>query len=194
MRVIFLDIDGVLNCWDCVKAHVQRLDALPAGSKRDYTDCIGSHHVVSLNNIIQRSGAKIVISSAWRKLNTLEYLSEFLHSHGVQGEFIGMPPSLGTERGLEIAAWLNEHPHPSVESFVILDDSSDMAHLERCLVRTNMESGLTERHVARAVAMFNFHEDCQVGRCERAPVALNERFDGWTYRVCFAHYEEEQRV
>ena len=51
----------------------------------------------------------------------------------------------------EIQSWIDDH---EVESFVILDDSSDMAHLMPKLVHTSMETGLTEDHVEQALSLL----------------------------------------
>jgi hypothetical protein len=59
-------------------------------------------------------------------------------------------------RGQEIQAWLDGAPRYGieVESFVILDDDSDMVHLADRLVKTSFETGLLDEHVDRAIAML----------------------------------------
>lgn len=160
MKVIFLDIDGVL---------------LPG----EYLYKTGNNYALSptccsrLDRLITETGAKIVISSAWRlgrlcePMMNLEGVSIFLRSHGVQCSVVGLTPygskrvpvSLkfsmrgACERGHEIADWLDEHPE--VEKFVIIDDDADMAHLKEYLVKTDFLTGLQDDHVERAIEILN---------------------------------------
>jgi len=56
---------------------------------------------------------------------------------------------------MKIQEWLNGYiKNHLVESFVILDDDEDMAHLAHRLVKTNPEVGLTAEDVERAVVLF----------------------------------------
>ena len=52
-----------------------------------------------------------------------------------------------TQRGTEIQAWLDAWRGEPVESFVILDDEGDMAHLLPRLVQTGWSTGLLHEHV-----------------------------------------------
>ena len=65
MRIIFLDIDGVLNSelWykEVKYANLEEKHFSPA-------------LVENLNTITDQTGAKIVVSSSWRKNKTLEQL------------------------------------------------------------------------------------------------------------------------
>ena len=70
------------------------------------------------------------------------------------GELIGVTPSLpGRPRGEEIQAWL-DGAGTEVESFVILDDHDDMAHLADRLVRTDSAVGITGEDAGRALGML----------------------------------------
>lgn len=59
--------------------------------------------------------------------------------------------SFDRPRGEEIQQWLDANP---TGSFIILDDEVDMAGLESRLVRTHVETGLTEEDADRAIRMF----------------------------------------
>jgi len=152
MRIVFLDIDGVLVTWDSMKnlGMVNRLH-------RFQPSC-----VAALNKLTRASGASIVVSSTWR-LGNAERFAELVHymsDQGIEAPVLGRTPHLVTEtpgyviglaepRGVEIQHWL-DHADCKVESFVILDDDSDMAHLTARLIQTSMESGLTDAHAERA--------------------------------------------
>ncbi len=157
MRVVFLDIDGVLNCHSYLAGLAARVGAYD----RNDHEMIDSVAVERLNRIVERAGAKVVVSSSWRWAHTLQVIARMLALRGFRGEAVGatphqgkMPSGLwaGEVRGHEIQAWLDAHP--AVERFTILDDSTDMAHLAPYLVRTYFETGLQDEHVEQAVAML----------------------------------------
>jgi hypothetical protein len=118
-KVIFLDIDGVLN----VDYH-----------ERDkYGNLFHPHFVNNLKRIIKETGAKIVISSSWR-FSGFIVMREMWKDRNLPGEVIGITDSLNRnddlsfyerlERGYEIQDYLNNHPN--IINYVIIDDDSDM--------------------------------------------------------------------
>ena len=148
MKIIFLDIDGVLNnpkTWGLRPHH-------KAFSKK----CVDF-----FNDIILATNADIVITSTWRNLFKFDDLIEILRSAGVAGNIIDKTPSIrfhGAERGDEIARWLDrtsEEVGFKIKEFVILDDDTDMGHLFNYLVRCNPETGITEKEVKKAIEMLN---------------------------------------
>ena len=158
MKVIFLDIDGVLvthASWR-IRDH---------GHASAATEC-----VAALNRITDATQAVIVVSSTWRIGTSICELRDIINGHfGVTGKVIAKTRKITTkrmfegklgevevsaERGDEIDYWLREdHPWP-IESFVILDDENDMGrHLHR-LVHTNFDDGLTMADAERAISML----------------------------------------
>jgi hypothetical protein len=141
MKVLFLDIDGVLIHHKSIPIHTARKPD-PACVKR-------------LNEITDRTGTKIVVSSTWRMFEDFHIT---LKSWGVTAEVIGKTPisyekgriSLGATRGAEINTWLGETEF-DIERFVILDDNNDVDPLLGSLVHTSMSTGLTELHVELAI-------------------------------------------
>jgi hypothetical protein len=106
-----------------------------------------------LNAIVDRSGAKVVISSTWRLKRSLDALRATLAELGFRGEVIDRTPDLIGDgfvdpyvaRCQEIRTWIDGHGEP-LESYAILDD----AYLEdvvQFLVRTETETGLLDEHV-----------------------------------------------
>lgn len=145
MKVIFLDFDGV----------VINMEACRNDNKPDKIN------IDSLNTLIERSKAKIVISSSWR-IGGLSYASGMLKTWGIKGEVIGCTPYLpyieNETRGTEIQQWLDagrELLEEPVESFVILDDDSDMGNLLPFLVRSTFEKGFLPEHVDKAMEILN---------------------------------------
>ena len=115
IKVIFLDIDGVLN-------------VIPQGNDR-FGAIFHEHFVDNLKRIIDETGAKIVISSTWR-MSGLPGMIEMWEERNLPGEVIGITPNFmwrtgsTLQRGKEIDAYLDEHPE--IEKYVIIDDDSDM--------------------------------------------------------------------
>lgn len=150
MKIIFLDVDGVLNHRGSFEK------GMPSGSKRIAPEC-----VAVLNSIIDRTGASIVVSSTWRHDDNI---FDILRDAGVRGEFIGKTPEFNrrkikpgelykpTLRGEEIQQWITDAEFDG--PFVIVDDDNDMAHLLSKLVRTNFDAGLTQEHAELAVTLL----------------------------------------
>ena len=147
IKVIFLDVDGVLNSRKTERT-----------TKNGYT-FVGVRHLKNLKQIVAATGAKVVLSSDWRydrddpghNSDFLELRDE-LRKYGI--EFYGFTPEfLGAHRGAEIDAWLVEHPE--VESFVILDDRSDIEPNKGHWVRTTMSRGLDIKETEDAIRILN---------------------------------------
>lgn len=176
MKVVFLDMDGVLNCatWfqATSKTQFRRKKGATKASMRTvggiyYLDeyaakMIDEAAVAHLNELARRTDCKFVLSSSWRIPYQLGEVETMLRLRGFEGSLHdktpahiqGPPDEQGREylRGYEIARWLEQHPE--VEAFVILDDGSDMAHLRFNLVQTSWQDGLQAEHVERAVALL----------------------------------------
>lgn len=175
MKVIFLDIDGVLNTATTLplKENLIRLDGIVVGF-----NVLDKNAITQLNRVTDETEAKIVISSSWRiGCSTPEkfaVLKKYLREQGVTGEVIGRTPtdweyaaalgqpgSYGTGpgqiyfgycRGKEIQMWLDNNP--GVERFVIVDDNSDMDHLTHRLVMTEFEVGITQNDADRMIKLL----------------------------------------
>lgn len=166
-RIIFLDIDGVLNSQNFIKADPENWSHGWSDDKEAWRH-MDPAAVALLEKVIQASGAKIVVSSTWRKTHSVEQLQGYLHHHGCTGEVIGLTPVLWRDdesgrrlyRGDEIKDWLDgiyettPNGYDDVESFVILDDGSDMEPLSDWLVQTDYKTGLTQEHVDAAIKML----------------------------------------
>jgi hypothetical protein len=150
MKLVFLDFDGVLNSWDFLYGSREPFSSTSADEKID------PEAVRRLNEITDRTGASIVVSSAWRIGKKVADLRELLHRHGVTGQVVGATPRNDRTRGDQIAESLEYHKRlgREVDSFVILDDDNDMGGLTWALVKTTMAQGLQDEHVAQAVEIL----------------------------------------
>jgi hypothetical protein len=121
MKVIFLDIDGVMATTSCYGVAMKnKWKAYKFDEK-----C-----VAVLNFIIQETGAEIIISSDWRNHYTLQEMREiFAHNFVMKGP-IGFTPSseLYKEKNLEggrseeIKMWLKHNAWKDDIKWVVIDD------------------------------------------------------------------------
>jgi hypothetical protein len=151
LKIIFLDIDGVLNHHDWWR----RRGELPDNSSSfdRYLHDLDPVSVGYLNEIVAATKAKVVISSTWRLHSSLSDPRGLLKRAGFVGDLIDRTPRIPAPRGREIQLWLDE-ALLDVESFAILDDDDDMEHLSYRLIKTGMFHGLLPSHVEAAIAML----------------------------------------
>ena len=157
MKLVFLDIDGVLNS----DAWFARSPPLDWG-----LDHLDPEAVARVDRLASATAARIVISSAWRLVYPLDELRAMLAAKGLRAPIIDRTPEIpadfaeGRVRAKEIARWLGAQAlrargqEGAVESFVILDDLENFGPLERFCVRTQFASGLLDEHVIRATALL----------------------------------------
>lgn len=121
MKVIFLDIDGVLNVYR---------------RERDvYGSLFHENFVDNLKTIIDNTNAKIVLSSSWRH-SGLKEMKEMWQLRNLPGEIIDITPNEvdvvnygickyydEVSRGHEIKLWLTNN---KVDNYCIIDDDDDM--------------------------------------------------------------------
>ena len=150
MKIIFLDIDGVLNHADFL---YDRADRAEAGEDIHPDGAIDPECVEHLNAIIDTTGAKVVVSSTWRLLRTCKKLQWCLDEKGFTGEVIDKTTSEDMEtRGMQIDAWAREN---DVDAFVILDDDLDVyPHADRHVQTDFMHGGLQDEHADKAIEML----------------------------------------
>ena len=151
MKVIFLDIDGVLN--------YQNSDFIA-------DDCLNN-----LRQIVNETGAKIVIISTWRvaidsecrdkyvkKTNSqLDYYKSILQDKLTNElRWIDIAPDLSEDRSAEIELWLNNHDN--IESYVILDDFNyeyDKRYPNNWVRPYWFTGGLNDKLVSKAIKILN---------------------------------------
>lgn len=180
MKVIFLDIDGVLNCNQTTLDRVYKINnnlpltefykILRANGDPIYVD-IDEKMVKILGKIVHLTGAKVVLSST----NRLEWIrgKDNLQSSYAKAlqflfdkyniDIIGVTPFLDltlNQRGKEIEAYLKSHDN--IEAFCIIDDDNlgfqafnDYFIKTECYPKELNEGGLREKHIETAVKILN---------------------------------------
>lgn len=147
-RVLFLDVDGVLNSVLYLQQAENMNHAEPnwaPGMRYDPALMIDPTLVARLNAIIEGLDVDVVLSSSWRWAFSIEQMRSFLTRRGFAGRLVDFTPSIGL-RHTEIATWLAAHP---VDRFVILDDMKSAGDtMDEHMVY--MPDGLEDEHVERA--------------------------------------------
>ena len=168
MRVLFLDIDGVLN------SDPSRRGGKPTGGILG----VDEDNLAVLQEIVRKSGAFVVITSTWKhrwgtpwQPGSMRYLMDKLRHYNI--EIMGITTeAIPPERGKGIRRWLEYHG--PVESWAVLDDDifpdyPQQAILPR-LVKTNFyRGGLTKDKVQPCVWLLTKAQGADIG-CGTCPL------------------------
>lgn len=150
MKIIFLDIDGVLNSTKYDRERKQN------DGNIDIT------RLALLKRLVDSTNAKIVLTSTWRKFwesdkkiisKTGAEIDRVFASQGL--EIFDKTPFFG-ERKDEISAWLNKNNN--IDAFCIIDDISfGWEELSPFVITTNphIGRGFEEKHLRNAVELLN---------------------------------------
>ena len=159
-KIIFLDIDGVLNCRNTFKERKEeRIFYNKFLEKNDFnlariSMCdIDFYKLQLLKYIVLETNGKIVISSSWKKLRYYLLIEELLINKGLP--IIGVTPYINNKRGTEIKKYLIEN---KVEDFIIIDDEIFDDYddeLINHLVKTDFyDEGLNEEKADEAINLI----------------------------------------
>lgn len=146
MKVIFLDHDGVIclaHNWGSRHRKRERADrnsnietdSDPIDFRFDNFD---RKAIKTLNEILEKTGAEIVVSSDWKRFANVEEMGEYYESQGIIKKPIAFTPNLSEctvhgnnfiwsmqwdleqTRSIEIKQYL--HDHPEITHWVSVDD------------------------------------------------------------------------
>ena len=158
IKIIFLDIDGVLNN--------KIMHDFPDRIKTVCSHSMDKRCIELLNKLTDETGAKIVISSSLRLGKTVDKLKEEMALFGITGPIIDKTPNIngvGIYRGNEIARWILNNadsvlncPYYNFKRYVIIDDDSDMLLWQsNNFVQTDHFAGMTDRTFHHAKKILN---------------------------------------
>lgn len=158
MKVIFLDIDGVLNSLrSCIGLGGY---SNPGCFSRGESPRFDPVAVGLLRRLVERTGAQIVVSSTWRAscLENDNLKRALATWYGWENApIIGRTKLGGGRRGPQIQEWLDAH---QVENYVILDDDADMLEEQMpYLVQTHFNMGLSYEHIKQAATILGMPEN-----------------------------------
>ena len=161
MKVIFLDVDGVLNSDE----YFEKTKGL--NLQEIYQD-IDVEKIKLLKKAVDETGAKVVLTSSWRYTKNAIKLKELLKEYEI---FVDTTPFIENKRGLEIKKWLLDNQN--VDDFVILDDeifdSFDEDLLEKLIKISdgngyNFGEGLLEKDIDEILERFGRKRDFEMER------------------------------
>lgn len=149
MKVIFEDLDGPIIPYD-------------TDSDVDYhtffddIDKWNRKAIKNLNKIVKKTDAKVVISSSYRTLKTLDEIQTQMNKAGFRYEVYDVVQNdVDKERGADIDDWLDNH---EVEKFIIIDDHNhDFKDIfnNKIFIKTGHKKGITKKIVKKAIKQLN---------------------------------------
>jgi hypothetical protein len=161
MKVVFLDIDGVL----VTEHYLLQLDE----NEQPWRDEKGHAYfcprcLTNFEQLIKQTHAKVVLSSTWRFfLADTVGVPDFFKARGVQFDIHDQTPRLPSSskkmseqptRGEEIQAWLDTHRE--VTHYCILDDDPRIFPQQQPYwVRTSFRYGFTKAKLDQALRILN---------------------------------------
>ena len=151
MKIIFLDIDGVLNS--------RQYDAVRGAGDGN----IDTSRLPLLKELIDTTGAMVVLTTTWRRHWDADrsfsdeigrQLEQTFASYGIT--LLDKTPEIDNDRAKEVASWLEAHNN--VEAFVVFDDIKfGWGELDHSVVKTDYRigRGLEKKHVEAAIKILN---------------------------------------
>jgi hypothetical protein len=139
MKVLFLDIDGVVN---------------RVGTRQRYRGFMGIDPFLAsvVGKIILDTDAAVVLTSTWRHFQGgREEVDRHVHK-----TFDVTPIADTGFRGEEVKMWLDRHPE--VTRYAIVDDDTDF-YSDQPLFKTNWQTGITDEVAQQVTEFLNRRDD-----------------------------------
>lgn len=149
MKILFLDVDGVMNCQDTFRkepnAHFP----------------IDTYMAFLVGKIVLDTGCKVVLSSSWRHhKESVEYIHrrivDIYDQTGDEPYDDNRPSGAeNCQRGREIKTWMDSQKY-KIDAYAILDDDSDMLPEQLPnFFKTSWFTGLTPEIAKQVVEHLN---------------------------------------
>jgi len=161
MKIIFLDIDGVINSYENIHTRTKLYRKNNTPYQDQYGMLFSEENIKYLDLIIKETNCKIVISSSWRR-SGLNNMKKMWIDRNLPGEIIDITPIKikqdiltrfkgGFCRGSEIQQWIEDN-HP--ETYCIVDDDDDMLSHQN-FVEINTYKGLDIKTTRKIIKILN---------------------------------------
>lgn len=154
-KIIFLDFDGVMDTesYDSylVNNNIPNVD--------EYGPVFAPECVKTLENILNATGAQIVVSSTWKECMTLEEIREMWKKRNLPGYILDVTPNVNPHfRGDEINAWLERQKEECLYAIIDDMDASQFTKEQLAfLAQTNPWVGMDEETEQRVLYLMR-HE------------------------------------
>lgn len=151
-KVLFLDIDGVINSERTVEAS--------GGYPHSFLDHDMSRFdpiaVKLIQKLLRDTGSVVVVSSTWRMHYSCEEIAK-----GLDIPVLDRTPSFGRIRGDEVKKWLDLYTDKhNVTKYAIVDDNSDFLEEQKpFFVQTDAFNGLMFQDYDRLFKLLSDHEE-----------------------------------
>lgn len=154
--VIFLDFDGVMD----TESYDSYLVNHNMPNVDEYGPVFDPECVKNLENILNATGAQIVVSSTWKECMTLDEIREMWKKRNLPGYILDVTPNVNPHfRGDEINAWLESQEEECLYTIVDDMDASQFTDEQQShLVLINPWTGLDEEranYACRIITKFN---------------------------------------
>ena len=160
MNYLFLDIDGVLNTGQYSNYLVD--NGLCETDADGYL--FDPEAVKNLRYIIEKTDAKIIITSTWRLDGDMQAL---WYNRKLAGKVVGVTPTIQKEKGIgkikiwyghkgmEVEEWLNRYATAPYK-YAILDDEDDYLETQsNHLVLTDPMTGITKEVADKVISLLD---------------------------------------
>ena len=106
-KIIFLDIDGVLNISESIVEHNNK-----------YFSDMDEDKINYLNNICKKFNIKIVLSSSWRDNNSIEDTNDFFKYKGIKNKIVDYVEQF-KDKNEAIREYIEKN---NIKDFIVIDD------------------------------------------------------------------------
>ena len=140
-KVLFLDVDGVLNTSSLIS--------------KEGVFAVGEVFLNRLATIVYETNVELVLSSSWRLFpDHKRILQERFESRKLKWIDTTKENANWVPRSDEICEWLKRHPE--IKKFAIVDDDRQAGkHTPTCFFMTTFKEGLTEEIMKNIISHFN---------------------------------------
>lgn len=154
MKLIFLDIDGVLNS-------VEYSIGMRTSTNRYVLHSADPVKIGLLRFLCEMTKADIVITSTWRLGKEASWFEGYFEREGWPNPPILDITPIGSDnkigRGDEVGAWLEHHSDGTPIHYVIFDDDSDFYDYQP-LIHCDATYGLTLKEVIKAIDILGLRD------------------------------------